>query len=82
MLLMACGQALAWNSVGHMTVAYSAYQQLTPAEQARVAALLKLNPNYAKWLTYIPAGTSDADRELYVFMMAATTRRRKARRSL
>jgi hypothetical protein len=72
MLLMACGQALAWNSVGHMTVAYSAYQQLTPAEQARVAALLKLNPNYAKWLTYIPAGTSDADRELYVFMMAAT----------
>jgi hypothetical protein len=71
-LLLACGQALAWNSVGHMAVAYSAYQQLTPAEQARVTALLKLNPYYAKWLTYIPAGTSDADRDMYVFMMAAT----------
>jgi hypothetical protein len=71
-LLLACGQALAWNSVGHMAVAYSAYQQLTPAEQARAAVLLKLNPYYAKWLTYIPAGTSDADRDMYVFMMAAT----------
>jgi hypothetical protein len=71
-LLLACGQALAWNSVGHMAVAYSAYRQLTPAEQARVAVLLKLNPNYAKWMTYIPAGTSDADRDMYVFMMAAT----------
>jgi hypothetical protein len=71
-LLLICGQAFAWNSVGHMTVAYSAYQQLTPAEQARVAVLLKLNPYYSKWLSYIPAGTSDADRDMYVFMMAAT----------
>lgn len=71
-LLLACGQALAWNSVGHMAVAYSAYQQLSPAEQARVSVLLKLNPYYAKWLTYIPAGTPGADRDLYVFMMAAT----------
>lgn len=64
--------ALAWNSVGHMAVAYSAYQQLTPAERARVAVLLKLNPYYEKWLKYLPAGTSDADRDTYVFMMAAT----------
>ncbi|MFZ0746261.1 MAG: S1/P1 nuclease [Terracidiphilus sp.] len=71
-LLLACGQALAWNSVGHMTVAYAAYQKLTPAERGRVAVLLKLNPNYAEWLTFIPAGTSDADRDMYVFMMAAT----------
>ena len=71
-LSMAWVQALAWNSVGHMTVAYSAYQQLTPVEQARVTALLKLNPYYAKWLKFIPAGTSDADRDMYVFMMAAT----------
>jgi hypothetical protein len=72
LLLLACGQALAWNSVGHMTVAYAAYQQLTPAEKARTAALLKLNPLYAEWLTYLPAGTSDSDRDMYVFMMAAT----------
>jgi hypothetical protein len=72
LLLSACLQALAWNSVGHMTVAYAAYQQLTPAEKARVAVLLKLNPYYSKWLGFIPAGTSDADRDMYVFMMAAT----------
>jgi len=52
--LVACGQAMAWNSVGHMSVAYAAYQQLTPAEKARAAALLKLNPLYAEWLGYIP----------------------------
>ena len=71
-MLLICGQAFAWNSVGHMTVAYSAYQQLTPAEQARAAVLLKLNPYYSKWLSDIPAGTSDSDRDMYVFMMAAT----------
>jgi hypothetical protein len=34
--------------------------------------LLKLNPYYPKWLAYIPAGTSDSDKGLYVFLMAAT----------
>lgn len=71
-LLCACSQARAWNSVGHMAVAWTAYQQLTPAEKDRVAVLLKLNPDYSKWLSYIPAGTSDADRDMYVFMMAST----------
>ena len=71
-LLVTCFPAHAWNSVGHMTVAYSAYQQLTPAEKARVAALLKLNPYYNQWLKYLPSGVSDSDRDMYVFMMAAT----------
>jgi hypothetical protein len=71
-LMLVCSQAFAWNSVGHMTVAYAAYQQLTPVEKARVAVLLKLNPLYSEWLTFIPAGTADADRDMYVFMMAAT----------
>jgi len=71
-LSMACSRALAWNSIGHMAVACSAYQHLTPAEQARVTALLKLNPFYSKWLGFIPAGASEADRDMYVFMMAAT----------
>ena len=69
---LACRTAAAWNSIGHMTVAYAAYQQLTPAEKARVAALLALNPNYNEWVSYLPAGTSDADRNMYLFMMAAT----------
>lgn len=65
-------QAFAWNSVGHMTAAYAAYQQLTAPERARVAVLLKLNPYYSEWLQYIPAGTTDTDRDLYIFMMAST----------
>ncbi len=72
LIIVACRPALAWNSIGHMSVAYVAYQKLAPAERARVAALLQLNPYYKKWLTYIPSGTSDADRDMYVFMMAAT----------
>ena len=71
-MALACRTALAWNSIGHMSVAWVAYQKLTPTEKARVAALLQLNPYYKEWLTYIPAGTSDADRDMYVFMMAAT----------
>ncbi len=72
LLALASRPALAWNSIGHMSVAWVAYQKLTPTEKARAAALLQLNPYYKQWLTYIPAGTSDADRDMYVFMMAAT----------
>src|SRR5579862_5247906 len=72
LIVVAFRPALAWNSIGHMSVAYVAYQKLTLAERARVAALLQLNPYYKKWLSYIPSGTSDADRDMYVFMMAAT----------
>jgi hypothetical protein len=71
-LALACRTALAWNSIGHMSVAWVAYQKLSPAEKARVATLLKLNPYYQKWLSYIPPGASDIDRDMYVFMMAAT----------
>jgi hypothetical protein len=72
LVVLTCHTALAWNSIGHMSVAYVAYQKLSPAERARVAALLQLNPYYKQWLSYLPAGTSDADRDMYVFMMAAT----------
>jgi hypothetical protein len=72
LICLSCRAAMAWNSIGHMAVAYEAYQKLTPAEKARVSVLLQLNPYYKQWLTYIPAGTSDADRDMYVFMMAGT----------
>jgi hypothetical protein len=72
MIALTSRPALAWNSVGHMSVAYLAYQKLTPAEKARVAVLLKLNPYYDEWLSSISAGTTEADRDMYVFMMAAT----------
>ena len=71
-LLISFPPANAWNSIGHMAVAYTAWQQLTPATRQRAIVLLQKNPNYNKWLSYIPAGTSDDDRNLYVFMMAAT----------
>ena len=71
-MALASQMARAWNSIGHMSVAYAAYQKLSPAEKARVSVLLQLNPDYKQWLTYIPSGTSDADRDMYVFMMAAT----------
>lgn len=64
--------ARAWNSIGHMAVAYVAYQQMSPALRARALTLLEMNPDYNRWLSYIPAGTSDDDRNLYIFMMAAT----------
>jgi len=42
--------ACAWGPIGHMTVGYVAYQNLTPAAKARVIELLKLNPS-------MPTGT-------------------------
>jgi S1/P1 nuclease len=59
----------AWNDFGHMTVAYLAYQKLTPAARARVKELLKLNPNHDRWVAAVPAGL---DQDLVVFMFAAT----------
>jgi hypothetical protein len=62
----------AWDGFGHMAVAYLAYQQLTPATQATVNALLKLNPDHANWEAAVPAGTSPADKDRIVFMVAST----------
>lgn len=61
-----------WFGAGHMTVAYVAYQQLTPATKDRVDALLRLNPEYDTWVTMIPTSASDADKRMMVFMIAAT----------
>jgi hypothetical protein len=62
---------MAWGPIGHMTVAYVAYQKLTPAAKARVRDLLKLNPDYATWEKQIPAGTSADDHDRMIFMIAA-----------
>jgi len=57
-----------WDDLGHMTVAAIAYEQLTPVARGRVAALLKLNPQYPDWLA--AANGKDDARE--AFLMAAT----------
>lgn len=63
--------ALAWGPIGHMSVAYLAYQRLTPAAKARVHDLLKLNPDYEKWEKQIPTGTAADDHDRMIFMMAS-----------
>lgn len=61
-----------WGSVGHMAVAYVAYQGLHPATRTRVDALLKLNPDYHRWISQIPPGTPASDQPMMLFMIAAT----------
>jgi S1/P1 nuclease len=71
-LTVAASPSYAWNGFGHMEVAYIAYQQLTPA--ARVWTLLQLNPYFTNgtWANMLPTGISDADKQLMIFMIAAT----------
>jgi S1/P1 Nuclease len=64
--------AFGWNSIGHMAVAYVAYQRLTPKQQRRVSALLEHSPEYKYWSTHLPANTSKKDRRAYIFMLAST----------
>jgi hypothetical protein len=73
-LLLALGARplFAWDDEGHMIVAYVAYKQLTPAARDRVNALIKLNPKYQDWLAILPAGASQADKDMMIFMIAAT----------
>jgi len=63
----------AWNNFGHLVVAYVAYSRLDPAARAKVDLLLSLNPYFAgRWSRQLPPGASDADRNAYIFMLAAT----------
>ena len=71
-VLVQASSALAWNSKGHMMVAYVAYDNLTPTVRARVDDLLRRNPAYSEWPTTIPAAVSDAERKRRIFMLAAT----------
>ena len=83
-ILITSPQALAWGNTGHEAVAYVAWQQMTPAARARVIELLKQVPTlhnadntksipgYAEWVADLPAGLSQDDQNLYLFMRAAT----------
>jgi hypothetical protein len=61
-----------WFDLGHMAVAYVAYQQLNQDKKARVDALLAMNPDRKNWLILIPNSASEEDRKLMIFMIAAT----------
>lgn len=44
-------QAAAWNAVGHMAVAKLAYEQLSPEQRTRLAAVLAEHPHYGQYLS-------------------------------
>jgi hypothetical protein len=69
---LAAAPSQAWNDRGHMTVAYIAYKQLSPTARDRVNALLELNPFHKRWADAVPAGVSDDDKKMIIFMLAAT----------
>ncbi len=72
-LVLLSSTSQAWFGFGHMAVAYVAYQKLTAEKKVRVAVLLKKNPYYnTKWKAMIPAGTPADQRDMILFMIAAT----------
>lgn len=71
---VAASRAEAWNRPGHMVsgaIAYAELQKAHPGALAQVVALFKQHPHYEKkWLPeaqLLPA----ADRDVYLFMVAA-----------
>ena len=71
LIFMAAPQrALAWNDVGHMTVAEIAWRQLNEAQRRQVGELLKQHPHYEKYLAArVPDGV---DVNEWAFLHAAT----------
>jgi S1/P1 Nuclease len=77
-------EAGAWGNSGHESVAFIAWQQLTPATKTRVMALLKLVPTlqspdktksipgFTEWVADLPAGLSKDQQNQFLFMRAAT----------
>jgi hypothetical protein len=59
LLALSTSTARGWWDMGHMTVAAVAYERLTPSARARAAALLRLNPNFDKWVHGVPAEEQD-----------------------
>jgi len=66
-MLVGADPLYAWFDGGHMTVAYIAYKNLTPATRARVDSLLQLNPMYSEWTQGVP----DEQKGLVAFLHAA-----------
>ena len=60
--------AYAWKARGHMVTAAIAWDQMTPAAQARASALLRLKPQYNGWVAGVPTATRDK----VAFVVAAT----------
>jgi hypothetical protein len=82
--LVSSPRAVAWGNTGHEAVAYVAWQQMTPIARARAIELIKLVPTLAKsdgtsaipgykeWVIDLPPGLTVDQKNLYLFMRAAT----------
>ncbi|HTV77759.1 MAG TPA: S1/P1 nuclease [Steroidobacteraceae bacterium] len=60
--------AHAWDHFGHMVLAAVAWQHLTPRTRTRAGDLLKLNPDYGRWVARVPP----AQQPMIAFLRAAT----------
>ena len=65
-------QVSAWSDPGHMAVAYLAYKNLDTTTRTRVDNLIKLNPKYNEWVSWLPHGTPANMKNVMLFMIAAT----------
>jgi hypothetical protein len=82
LLLVFPPQAWAWGNTGHEAVAYLAWMQLDSSTKTRALALLKKVPTlhtdtadipgYSEWVADLPPGLSKDQKNLYLFMRAAT----------
>lgn len=60
--------AAAWWDEGHMQIAAVAYDRLSPDIRAKADALIRLNPEYDRWVAGVPASL----KAHYAFVKAAT----------
>jgi len=70
-LLILVMPAQAWNSKGHMLVAYIAYKNLDPAVRQKVDAVLERHPDFDK-LRQFAGPPNSQNYHLIIFMTAAT----------
>ena len=71
-ILLSSTPSYAWNNRGHMMVAGVAYNKLSSQTKDRVNELLLLNPDVNNWLDLIPSATSEAQKKMMLFVIAAT----------
>jgi hypothetical protein len=67
-IVMYISSAQAWDDEGHMIVAAIAWKNLDAASRARASQLLRLNPDYAKWI----ADVAPDQRDEIAFVTAST----------
>jgi len=79
--------AFAWGNTGHEVVAWIAWQHMTPTTRAKVSALIAQVPpithtnadgtvqtiaGHDLWVQDLPAGITDDQKQMFLFMRAAT----------